>query len=85
MWNSEHREKLYEVIQGQWAESSPRSFEEWMKGLGIEWAELRDEAHDAPRGTVAVWEGPGFTDENLRQCWVVPDEVAMKLLVLGAA
>lgn len=81
MWNSKQRERLYEVIQGQWEKRSLDSFEGWLKDLGIEWAELRDEVYDAPPGTVAV--GPGITDINLKQCWVVPDDVAMKLLVLG--
>lgn len=80
-WTELHRQRLYHIINGEWVRRDLQSFESHLKDLGVKWAEL-NEVHDAPLGTVAVWEGPGFKDENKKMCWVVPDDVALKLLVL---
>ena len=53
-----------------------------LKNLGIKWAELDDEVNDAPPGTIAVWEGPGVENEDRKQCWIIPDDIALKLIVL---
>lgn len=83
-WNNGHRERLYHIIEGKWsAEANVDSFERWLADLGIKWAELEDEFADAPTGTVAIWEGPGDEQIDFKMCWVVPDDVAMKLLVLS--
>lgn len=82
-WNRQHRERLYWILERQWSDLDTDSFENWLKDFGIEWAELKDEIHDSPQGTVAIWEGPGFADQNLKQCWVIPEDVAEKFLVLG--
>lgn len=85
-WTSQHRESLYHIIEAArirpGGEPDIDAWEEWLAGLGIKWAELDDNVNDAPPGTVAIWEGPGFWDESRKQCWVVPDDVALKLLVL---
>jgi hypothetical protein len=80
-WTELHRQRLFHIIDGEWHRLDTHVWEEWLAGLGIKWAEL-DEIHDAPQGTVAVWEGPGFEDPNKKQCWIVPDETALKMLVL---
>lgn len=80
-WNNGHRERLYHVIEGKWSELEIDPFERWLADLGIKLAELDDEVAEAPAGTVAIWEGPG--EEKRKMCWVVPDDVAMKLLVLS--
>ena len=80
-WTELHRQRLYRIIEGEWDRLDTHVWEEWLAELGIKWAEL-DEVHDAPQGTVAVWEGPGFKDENKKMCWVVPDDAALKMLVL---
>jgi hypothetical protein len=82
-WNNQHREKLCHIIENEWSRLNIKVWDSWMKGLGIKWAELDDDEKDAPEGTVAIWEGPGFKDETKKQCWVVPDDVAMKLLVFS--
>lgn len=82
-WNDSHRERLYHIIEGKWSELELDVWERWLADLGIKWAELDDEVADAPPGTIAIWEGPGFKNENKKECWVVPDDVAMKLLVLS--
>lgn len=81
-WKREHRERLYRILETKWAFLDTEAFEEWLASLGIRWAELHHE-NDAPQGTVAVWEGPGIEDPNLKLCWVVPDEVAHKMILLG--
>ena len=53
-----------------------------LKNLGIKWAELDDEVNDAPPGTIAVWEGPGYQNEDRKQCWIIPDDIALKLIAL---
>ena len=80
-WTELHRQRLYHIINGEWVSRDLESFESHLKELGITWAEL-DDVYDAPEGSVAVWEGPGFKDPNKRMCWVVPDETALKMLVL---
>lgn len=80
-WNNRHRESLYRVLEGKWSELDTEPFEEWLAALGIKWAELHHE-NDAPEGTVAVWEGPGIEDKDLKLCWVLPDDVAEKMLFL---
>jgi len=81
-WNNGHRERLYHIIEDKWrAEVDIESFERWIADLGIKWAEFDDEIAEAPTGTLAIWEGPG--EEKSKMCWVVPDDVAMKLLVLS--
>lgn len=82
-WNKAHRERLYRILEGKWSELPIESFESFLEGLGIKWAELYHES-DAPAGTVAIHEGPGLEDFNNRMCWVIPDDVATKLLALGA-
>lgn len=82
-WNSKHRERLYHIIEGKWSAEAVDSFERWLADLSIKWAELEDDVADAPTGTVAIWEGPGEERIDLKMCWVVPDDVAMKLLVLS--
>jgi hypothetical protein len=79
-WTELHRQRLYHIINGEWVRRDLQSFESHLKDLGVKWAELNDEVSDAPEGTVAIWEGPGPTGNKL--CWVVPDDVALKLLVL---
>jgi hypothetical protein len=79
--NKKHRERLYQIIEDRWQELDTRVWEAWLEEIGIEWAELDDEIRDAPKDTVAIWEGPGH--ENKKMCWVVPNDTAMKLLVLG--
>lgn len=71
---------LYRVIYAKWAELDIDAFEAWLSSVGITWAELDNEISDAPPGTVAVWEGPGFEDETRKQCWIVPDSTAARLL-----
>jgi len=82
MWTNKHRKKLYKLIESKWSVFEIDDFEDWLASLGIKWAELEYES-DAPKGTVAVHEGPGFENKDLRMCWVIPDEIATKLLVLG--
>ena len=84
-WDSKHRERLYHIIDGERSAMGVEIelFESWLADLGIKWAELDDEVADAPPGTIVIWEGPGFKDENKKECWVVPDDVALKLLVLS--
>ncbi len=72
---------MFHIITRKWEGLDIYSFEAWLKEIGIKWAELMD-VEDSPAGTVAVWEGPGFNDETKKECWVVPDDVALKLLVL---
>lgn len=81
-WDNAHRDRLFHIIEGKWSDLELDPWEEWLAGLGIEWAELKHES-DAPEGTVAVHEGPGFLNPDLRNCWVIPDDVALKLLTLG--
>lgn len=81
-WTEENRVQLYFVIEREWSRLDLPVWETWLKDLGIKWAELDDEVNDAPPGTIAVWEGPGFKDENRKQCWVVPDDIALKLIAL---
>lgn len=83
-WTNKHRERLYRILEGKWAELDTDPWEEWLLALGIEWAELQHEK-DSPPGTIAVWEGPGEKDRNLKMCWVLPDESALKLLTLDFA
>jgi hypothetical protein len=82
MWTNKHRERLYKIIERKWSELELDPWEDWLASLGIKWAELEYEG-DAPKGTVAVHEGPGIDNHNLKMCWVIPDDIAMKLLVLG--
>ena len=82
MWTNKHRKKLYKLIEGKWSELKIDDFEDWLASLGIKWAELEYE-RDAPQGTIAVHEGPGFENHDLRMCWVIPDDIAIKLLVMG--
>lgn len=81
-WTNAHRERLYHIIEGKWSDLPIDDFEEWLASLGIKWAELYHEG-DAPQGTVAVHEGPGVEDKDLRMCWVIPDDVALKMLAIG--
>ena len=81
-WTEENRVKLYFIIEREWSRLDLPVWEEWLAGLGIKWTELDDDVNDAPSGTVAIHEGPGFEDESRKQCWVVPDEVALKLIAL---
>lgn len=81
-WTNDHRRRLYQVIERKWSGLEIEQFEEWLDSLGIKWAELEYE-NDAPAGTVAVHEGPGFQNPDLRNCWVIPDDVAERFLVLG--
>jgi len=83
-WTKEDRCQLYFIIEREWSklDLDTHAWEAWLKNLGIEWAELDDEVNDAPPGTIAVWEGPGFEDEDRKQCWVVPDDMALKLIAL---
>jgi len=84
-WTEEDRVQLYFILERaeiSYTHDHTHAWEDWLKNLGIEWAELDDEVVDAPPGTIAVWEGPGFEDEDRKQCWVVPDDVALKLIVL---
>lgn len=80
-WNEKQREGLFHIINHQWEKLDIDSFESWLLEIGIKWAELKD-VDESPPGTVAIWEGPGLDDENAMLCWVVPDDVALKLLVL---
>ena len=80
-WTNKHRELLYHIIEGRWSELELDPWEDWLLSLGIKWAELERES-DAPEGTVAVHEGPGIENYDLRMCWVIPDDVALKLLAL---
>jgi hypothetical protein len=80
-WTELHRERLFHIIDGEWHGGDIGSFERYLADLGITWAEL-DEIHDAPEGTVAVWEGPGIENPLRKMCWIVPDEVALKMLAL---
>lgn len=82
-WKNEHRELLYEIIEEKWIKFDIDEFEKYLATLGIKWAELKHENH-APTGTIAVWEGTGEKDKNLKMCWVIPDDVAMRLLAIGA-
>jgi len=81
-WNCRHMEELYYIIEGKWAGNDIESFERCLADLGIKWAEL-DDVHDAPEGTVAIHEGLGIEDPDKRMCWVIPDDVALKLLAIG--
>jgi len=80
-WKETDRQRLYHIIEGKWARHDIETFERCLADLGIKWAELNDEVRDAPEGTVAIWEGPGPTGNKL--CWVVPDDIALKLLAFG--
>ena len=82
MWTNKHRERLYKIIESKWISHDIDEFECCLADLGIKWAELERES-DAPEGTVAVHEGPGIDNHEFRMCWVIPDDIAMKLLVLG--
>lgn len=82
MWNNKHRERLYRIIESRWFDLEIEPFENWMASFGIRWEELEHES-DAPPGTVAVHEGPGFKNPDLRNCWVIPDDIAHKFLLLG--
>ena len=55
-------------------------FEDWLASLGILWVELED----GPKGAVVVW-CPGFWPRSMTPapCWVIPEDVALKLIVLG--
>ena len=79
-WTGKQRRAIYEIINRQWEKLDIDAFEAWLAGLGITWVELDNEVTNAPAGTVAIWEGPGFTDETRRQCWAVPDAVAARLI-----
>jgi hypothetical protein len=81
-WTNAHRERLYQIIEERWIKLEIDPFEEWLASLGIKWAELEYEG-DAPEGTIAVHEGPGFENHDFRMCWVIPDDVALKMLALG--
>jgi hypothetical protein len=81
-WNNAHRERLYHIIERRWSDLELDPWEEWLASLGIKWAELYHE-NDAPQGTVAVHEGPGIEDKDLRMCWVIPEDIALKLLTLN--
>jgi hypothetical protein len=81
-WTEEDRIQLYFIIESEWGRLNIYAWEAWLKSLGIEWAELDDEVKDAPPGTIAVWEGPGFENKNRKQCWVVPNDMALKLIAL---
>lgn len=81
-WNEIHRRRLYDIIARECHQREVGDWESWLSSLGIKWAEL-DEVKDAPQGTVAIWEGPGFINRNRKNCWVVPDDVALKLLTLN--
>lgn len=81
-WDNKHRERLYHIIERRWSDLDLDAWEEWLASLGIKWAELYHES-DAPEGTIAVHEGPGIEDKDLRMCWVIPDDIAHKLLVLN--
>lgn len=77
------RARLYDAIYAKWAELDIDSFEAWLAGLGITWVELDSEITDAPAGTVAVWEGPGFESEERKQCWAVPEAAVAQVLEGG--
>lgn len=81
-WNNAHRERLYHIIERKWSELDTEPFESLLAGLGIKWAELYHES-DAPAGTVAIHEGPGLENFHNRMCWVIPNDVALKMLALG--
>jgi hypothetical protein len=81
-WTNAHREILYRIIERRWSDLELDPWEEWLASHGIKWAELHHE-NDAPQGTVAVWEGPGIKDEQLKLCWVLPDDIAHKFIVLN--
>lgn len=81
-WTNAHRERLYHIIESRWSDLELDPWEEWLASLGIKWVELYHEG-DAPQGTVAVHEGPGFENKDLRMCWVIPEDVALKLLTLN--
>lgn len=81
-WNSDHRYDLYHILDGKRAHVRVAEWEDFKKSLGIEVMILKSEVHDAPTGTVAVWEST--EEDNLKRCWIVPDQSALKLLVLGA-
>lgn len=82
-WNNQHRKNLYQIIERESNRLDLDVWERWLDSLGVKWAELDDEVKDAPEGTVAIWEGPGFKDETRKQCWIVSEDVAMKLLVFS--
>jgi hypothetical protein len=82
-WNEIHRQRLYRIIEGKWAKHDIETFDRFLEALGIKWVELDDELNDAPAGTIAIWEGPGCKDNTKKQCWIVPDDVALKLLAIG--
>ena len=76
------QKKLFDLINDKWERLKNEDFEDWLASLGILWAELEDYS-DGPKGTVVVWEGPGFKNEDFKMCWVITEDVALKLLVLG--
>jgi len=81
-WNDAHRELLYRIVDSKWSDLHIDDFEDWLASLNITWSELRHEC-ESPPGTVAVWEGPGVKDNGAKMCWVVPDDVAHKMLLLA--
>lgn len=80
MGTTDNTLRLFHIINEQWENRDIYSFEAWLADLGIEWRELDNHITDAPAGTVAVWEGPGFEDESRQACWIVPAAVAARLL-----
>ena len=75
-WTEEDRCQLYFIIE-RVAEAADS-----LAALGIDWVELDDEVNDAPPGTIAVWEGPGYQNEDRKQCWIIPDDLAKRLIAL---
>lgn len=60
-------------------------WESFKKSLGIEVMDLKNLVAEAPQGTVAVWFETidQFQDSERKRCWIVPDDSALKILVLG--
>ena len=86
-WTEEDRCQLYFIIERAEQEhnrldTSLRDPRGWFASQGIDWVELDDEVNDAPPGTIAVWEGPGYQNEDRKQCWVVSDDLAKRLIAL---
>ena len=75
-----NQKKLFKLIHDKWERLMINDFEDWLASLGILWVELED----GPNGAVVVW-CPGFWPRSMTPapCWVIPEDVALKLIVLG--
>ena len=89
-----NQKKLFKLIHDKWERLMINDFEDWLASLGILWVDDASESidgrvrqclEDGPKGAVVVW-CPGFwprKNQDFKRCWVIPEDVALKLLVLG--